>query len=373
VQDPRPDRGGVVVELRAAALNRRDLLVRRGLILPPPPDPRLRRVGHPPRHAGGGDHSSVAELGRRRRSIGVQLRDPRRTARRNVCGARRRPGGERLPEAATTLLGRSSGASAGRTDVLQGAVRVPRRCGRRDGTRSRSGKRRLHICDSACLPCCGPRACDELRPEKIELACQLGASGGVLYTEPDWVANVQELAGAPSTSCSTPSDPRGRTRSGPYDPAAVWSCSVQPGAPAPSSTCDTSTSATSHCWAPPWAPRAISKPCFGLWPRAPVRRSSTRPGHSPMPSARRIGSRAPTTSARSSFALRSISPPRDRSVLRVIRPRRRHSTTTTGQLRYRSQARDPGADQPGTAGTSRRGGRAPAHALGRIRARVRAR
>jgi NADPH:quinone reductase-like Zn-dependent oxidoreductase len=51
VADPQPGLGEVVVELRTAAVNRRDISVRRGVYpFSLPLDPRLRRRGHSPRH-----------------------------------------------------------------------------------------------------------------------------------------------------------------------------------------------------------------------------------------------------------------------------------------------------------------------------------
>jgi NADPH:quinone reductase-like Zn-dependent oxidoreductase len=50
VADAHPGLGAVVVELRTAAVNSRDIFVRRGSTRFPCPDPRLRRRRHSPRH-----------------------------------------------------------------------------------------------------------------------------------------------------------------------------------------------------------------------------------------------------------------------------------------------------------------------------------
>ena len=187
----------MVVELRTAALNRRDLLVCRGAY--PFPLPLI------PGSDGAGVRRDTGEevviypalgWGDREEAPGPGLPDPRRPARRDLRRAHRRAGGERLPEAARLsweeaaalplaaltayrALFSRGGLRAGETVLVLGAgsgvstfaVQLAAQAGARVLVTSSSD-------------------------EKIERSRALGAEGGVNYATEDWVAAVKELGGA---------------------------------------------------------------------------------------------------------------------------------------------------------------------------------
>ena len=148
--DPVAGPGEVLVEVRAAALNRRDILVRN------PPGPAY---DFPKPFVAGHDGAGV------RRDTGEEvviypcvdwgpnddlpgaLKWLGGPARRHLCRADRSPGGEHLPQAGAALLrGGRLAAGRGHDCVPCAAPDRPARRGR-DGTRARSGERRLHVRD----------------------------------------------------------------------------------------------------------------------------------------------------------------------------------------------------------------------------------
>jgi zinc-binding alcohol dehydrogenase/oxidoreductase len=196
VDDPRPSPGEVVVELRAAALNRRDLLVRRGIypfplpVIPGSDGAGVRRdtgeeVVILPSLFWGGDETASGDdfqiLGGPRDGTYAELVA---VPAENVYPKPRRLSWEEaaaLPLAALTAhraLHVRGGLAPGETVLVLGAgsgvstfaVQLA----------AQTGARVLVTSSSA---------------EKLERARALGASGGVLYTEPDWVEQVRELAG----------------------------------------------------------------------------------------------------------------------------------------------------------------------------------
>ena len=108
--DPVAGPGEVVVELRAAAINRRDLLVRN------PPGPAYQfDLPVIPGSDGAGIRRDTGEevviypglhWGTRRGRGRAGLADPRRPRRRHVRRAREGAGGERVPEAGAASRGR---------------------------------------------------------------------------------------------------------------------------------------------------------------------------------------------------------------------------------------------------------------------------
>lgn len=196
VGDPRPGPGEVLVELRACALNRRDLLVRRGVypfalpLVPGSDGAGVRRdtgeevvilpslawgeredAGGPEFHIlGGPDDGTYAELVKlpaanvypkpRRFSLEEAAAFPLAglTAYRALFTVGRLSAGETV-----LVLGAGSGVSTF-------AVSVARQAGARVLVTSSS-------------------------QEKIGRACELGAEAGVVYTAGDWVEEVRALAG----------------------------------------------------------------------------------------------------------------------------------------------------------------------------------
>ena len=144
--DPVAGPGEVVVELRAAAVNRRDLLVRNppgpGVRVRPAADSGLGRRRRAARHRRGGRDLCRARLGAARGRGRARLEDPRWARRRYVRRAREGAGGERLPQAGALLVGGGGGVSAGGADRLPGTLR-DRRAGRR---RERARPRRRQRC-----------------------------------------------------------------------------------------------------------------------------------------------------------------------------------------------------------------------------------
>ena len=162
--DPEPGPGEVVVELRTAALNRRDLLVTpRRLPVPAAARARLGRRRRAPRHGRGGRDLPGARLGRSRGGVRARLPDPRRPARRDLRGARGRARGERLPEAGAALVGGGGGAAARRPDRVPGAVLA-----RRARARARRCSCSARAAASRRSPSSSPRrrarACSSPRP-----------------------------------------------------------------------------------------------------------------------------------------------------------------------------------------------------------------
>ena len=110
VPDPVAGPGEVVVELQAAAVNRRDLLVRN------PPGPAYEfDLPLIPGSDGAGVRRDTGEevviypgsaLGPARGRGRAGLADPRRARRRHLRRARQGAGGERLPEAGAASRGR---------------------------------------------------------------------------------------------------------------------------------------------------------------------------------------------------------------------------------------------------------------------------
>ena len=177
----------------------------------------------------------------------------------------------------------------------------------RDGARARRGQRRRRRSPWP-SPRRRARACSSRRraTEKIERSRELGADGGVLYTEGDWAAAVRELA---------PGRRRPRRRLGRHDVARLAaraaraavgsSSSAAPAARRSSSTCATCTSTTSRSS----ARRARRRAQFGDFLEA-VQAGSWQPGDRQRPPARRGGGglRAagrPTTTARSCWRISS--------------------------------------------------------------------
>ena len=107
VPDPEPAAGEVVVELRAAAVNRRDTAVRRGAYgdFPLPLTPGSDGARDPARHRRGGRDPPGSALGRSRRHLRPGVRHPRRARGRHLCGAGQDPGRERVPEAPAVVVG----------------------------------------------------------------------------------------------------------------------------------------------------------------------------------------------------------------------------------------------------------------------------
>ena len=196
--DPVAGPGEVVVELRAAALNRRDILVRN------PPGPAY---DFPKPFVAGHDGAGV------RRDTGEEVviypgvdwgpNDDLPGALQWLGGPLDGtfaeliavPGGERLPEAGAPLL-RGGGLAAGR-----GHDRLPRAALRSAGSPpgetvlvlgAGSGVSTFAVALAAQA---GARVLvTSSSEEKIERSKELGAEGGVLYTEGDWAAAVRELA-----------------------------------------------------------------------------------------------------------------------------------------------------------------------------------
>ncbi len=126
--DPEPGPGEVVVALRAAALNRRDVFLRKGIA--PSPLPVIpgsdgagvvRSLG--PGASGVAEGDEVVILpslgwGGGEAAPGARLPHPRRAGRRHLRRADRDPGRQRLPAAVAALLGGVGGAAARGPDGL---------------------------------------------------------------------------------------------------------------------------------------------------------------------------------------------------------------------------------------------------------------
>ena len=154
VPDPVAGPGEVIVELRAAAVNRRDLLVRNStgarVRVRPAADPRLRRSGRAAGHRRGGRHLPRARLGSARGRRGAGLADSRRPRRRHLRRARQAAGGERLPEAGALLVGGGGCISARGADRIPRALRGRPADRRRECADPRGRKRRVDDRGAAC-------------------------------------------------------------------------------------------------------------------------------------------------------------------------------------------------------------------------------
>ena len=138
---PVPGLGEVVVDLRAASVNRRDRGIRAGSLVPraiggqseqQPTFPLIlgsdgagvvsERRGRRRRGRGGrrGRDQPEPELGRARRVARARLGDARRAAAGDVRRADRRSGGIRAAQARRGSPGRGRGAAAGRPDRVEG-------------------------------------------------------------------------------------------------------------------------------------------------------------------------------------------------------------------------------------------------------------
>ena len=147
----------VLVRIRAAALNHRDLFITQGLY----PNVRLpvtlgsdgagrdrgaRRGRRGPRRRRRSRDRSDAGVGRRSARLGRGTRDHSRdAARRDVRAVRRRAAGERLSQARASLDGRGRGDSARRIDGLSRDLYARRRAARRDRLDYRSRRRRADL------------------------------------------------------------------------------------------------------------------------------------------------------------------------------------------------------------------------------------
>lgn len=196
VADPRPPNGDVLVELRAAALNRRDLLVRRGLYPFALPlvlgsdgagvraDTGEEVVILPSLNWGGDEAASGPDF-----QILGGPRDGTYAGLVAVPAANVYPKPQHLSweEAAALPL---AGLTAYRALFVRGALRRGETVlvlGAGSGVSTfavqlavQAGARVLVTSSS---------------PEKIERARALGASEGVLYTDAEWGAHVRELSG----------------------------------------------------------------------------------------------------------------------------------------------------------------------------------
>ena len=191
--------GDVLVELRAAALNRRDTYVRKGAHADAPlrasADPRLGRRGRAARHRRGGRDPAVAELGRIRLRVRNCVSDPRRARQRHLCRARQCSRGERLSKTCAPVLARDGGAAAGGLDSLSRALLPSSRpegetvliLGVGSGVSTfavslaaQAGARVIVTSSSA---------------EKLARATELGAEAGVNYREDGWIDEVLGRAG----------------------------------------------------------------------------------------------------------------------------------------------------------------------------------
>ena len=94
-------------------------------------------------------------------------------------------------------------------------------------------------------------------PAKLDRARELGAAGGVLYTDPDWTEQLEPADLVVDSVGSTWPDSLSLLKPG----GRVVAFGATGGDQAPRSACGRSTSASSRCWARRWAARATSPGC----------------------------------------------------------------------------------------------------------------
>ena len=297
--DPAPGPGDVLVELRAASLNRLDVWIRRGL--PSVPKPRIlgadgagvvREVGGRRRRRGGRRPRRDRPLARARRAH----RRPRRAHRRDVRGAGRRAGRERASaagglsfaeaaafpltfETAYRMLVTRAGLRPGEWVLVWGpgsgvgtaALVLAKALG---GARDRRPRRRTtswsgRASSAPTRPCCTPRRTSS-RP-----------------------CAPRPRAAAPTSSSSTWARRRGRGRSPPplraagSPSAARRPARIRP--PHCTASGGSSSRSSARRWARPttfapcssWSPAAVRGPSWtacSLSPRPPPRTSAWRAG-----------------------------------------------------------------------------------------------
>ena len=231
VPDPVPAPGEAVVDIRAAALNHRDVWIKlgqyAGLKYPCIPGSdgagvvssvgaRRRPVVGGPR----GGHQPGPRLGPVRGRAGARLFDPRASPRRDARGADLGPGGPAYPEARPPGLGGGRGAAARRAHRLAGLCSAGRgwrpasACLSRASAGASRSSRSSSRWRRAGRPGSPPGSDD-----KIARAVALGARGGFRYDRDGWAA-APPVGRASLTSSSTA--PAGRD-------SAASSTSPRPG------------------------------------------------------------------------------------------------------------------------------------------------
>ena len=194
--DPVAGPGEVVVELKAAAVNRRDLLVRN----PPGPayqfdaaaDPRLGRRRHPARHRRGGRDLPRASAGARRQdAAGPDWRILGGPDDGTYAELVKVPAENVFPKPARFSWEEAAAFPLAALTAYRALFEVGGLVERRERADPRGGKRRLddRPCRSPCRRAC---ACSSRRRARRRSTARRssGAEGGVLYTEEGWAEAV---------------------------------------------------------------------------------------------------------------------------------------------------------------------------------------